>query len=71
MSYEPKHDIEVDHVEDPVKAHRGLAAAREAETKYADLGADWLAQYSGPEIDITTEESDRVRWKIDRNILPL
>ena len=69
---EKKNEIEIAHTEGGgSKAPHAIAAAMEAQTKYADLGADWLAKYTGPEIEITDEESTRIRWKIDRNVMPL
>ena len=75
MSYEPKAKPEVQHIDDIGLDHTGkahdVAHQKEASTKYADLGADWLNEYNGPEIDLTDEDSNRVRWKIDRHIIPL
>ena len=70
MSLEVKDQSDIGHI-DNVKPGHSVAAAKEASTKYADLSADWLERYTGPEIDITDEESTRIRWKIDRHILPL
>lgn len=39
--------------------------------EHADLGAAWLAQYTGPRTEISDEESTRVRWKIDRWLMPV
>ena len=70
MSHEVKDQTDIGHIDNAKGAH-GIAAAKEASTKYADLSADWLERYTGPEIEITDEESTRIRWKIDYHILPL
>lgn len=36
-----------------------------------DLGARWLDQYSGPWREITNEDNNLVRNKIDRYLLPM
>lgn len=41
------------------------------DTRHADLGAAWLAEYNGPRPEITDAESTRVRWKVDTYLLPM
>ncbi len=69
MSYEAK--PETIHLDEAAKAGHALAAEKEAHTKNPDLGAEWLKTYTGPEVDITDEESTRIRRKIDTHIMPL
>lgn len=39
--------------------------------KDADLGAKWLATYTGPRPEITDDDNNKVRNKIDKWMLPL
>lgn len=36
-----------------------------------DLGGQFMASYTGPRHEITDEDSTRVRWKIDKYLLPM
>ncbi|KAL7420650.1 hypothetical protein Q5752_004601 [Cryptotrichosporon argae] len=55
-------------VED-VEGHPTKTAAAPAGEQ--DLAAAFLARYSGEQREITDEENRRVRWKIDRYIMPI
>lgn len=41
------------------------------EPKDGDLGSRWLAQYTGPRPELTDELNNKVRNRIDANLLPL
>lgn len=49
----------------------GGGKPKDTTAKNADIGASWLATYNGPRLDITDEDSERVRARVDKFLLPV
>ncbi|RSH80114.1 hypothetical protein EHS25_007316 [Saitozyma podzolica] len=67
LEIKPEAKPEIAHHDVPL----GSAPEKERPAQDGDLGAQWIADYSGSRHDITSEESDRVRNKIDKVLLPI
>jgi hypothetical protein len=39
--------------------------------KDGDLGARWLAEYTGPPPELTAENNKHIKWTIDKWLLPI
>lgn len=48
-----------------------IVPEKNVDTTKGDLSAQWLSQYDGPRERITTEQSEQVRKRIDRYLLPM
>jgi hypothetical protein len=60
LEIKPEAKPEIAHHDVPL----GSAPEKERPAQDGDLGAQWIADYSGSRHDITSEESDRVRNKV-------
>lgn len=48
-----------------------IVPEKNVDSTTGDLSAQWLSQYHGPRERITTEQSEQVRKRIDRYLLPM
>ncbi len=58
------------HFEEHAKGEKGEKSIETVNHK-GDLSAEFYANYGGPRRDIDDADNDRVRWKIDRFLLPM
>ncbi|RSH85337.1 hypothetical protein EHS25_004733 [Saitozyma podzolica] len=63
----PEAKPEVAHHEEPLNA----VPEKEHPVQDGDISAKWLAEYTGPRRDITSQENSVVRNKIDKVLLPI
>lgn len=59
------------HEENPPHEKNGENGVDAHYDTKGDLGGEFMAAYTGTKHDITDEENDRVRWKIDKFLLPM
>lgn len=62
--------VDAQHFEDNTHGEKHVVDTEPVDHK-GDLGAAFYAEYTGPRTEITDHDSDSVRWRIDKFLLPM